>query len=156
MRQAGEPVLVEALVSEAAVERFDVGVLRRLAWLDQAQRDATVVRPVSMARPQNSKPLSVRSTRGRPRVAARSSRTRVTGRPPSARAGTTATASVVASSTMVKHFHASFRGAIEDEVRRPHLVRRLRASERLPIGQWHAAAGLVDGPPRRAGRPACD
>jgi hypothetical protein len=46
-----------------------------------------------MARPQNSKPLSVRSTCGSPRVIANPSRTRVTETPPSARGGTTATAS---------------------------------------------------------------
>lgn len=60
---------------------------------------------VSIARPQNSAPLSVRRTCGRPRVRARASSTRVSGRPPSAHAGTTATASVVASSTIVRHFN---------------------------------------------------
>ena len=45
MRQRREPVLVEALVSESAVERFDEGVLVRLAGVDQAQRDAPLVRP---------------------------------------------------------------------------------------------------------------
>ena len=54
MRQAREPVLVQALVAEPAIERFDVGVLRRLARLDQTQRDSARVRPLSIARPQNS------------------------------------------------------------------------------------------------------
>jgi hypothetical protein len=35
--QIREPVLVETIVSEAAVEALDVGVLRRLAWLDEMQ-----------------------------------------------------------------------------------------------------------------------
>ena len=34
--QTREPVLVETLVAEPAVERFDIGVLIRLARLDQA------------------------------------------------------------------------------------------------------------------------
>ena len=40
MGRAREPVLVETLVAEPAVERFDVGVLVRPARLDQTQRDA--------------------------------------------------------------------------------------------------------------------
>ena len=36
MGQTREPVLVETLVAEPAVERFDIGVLMRLARLDQA------------------------------------------------------------------------------------------------------------------------
>ena len=38
-------MLVEALVPESAVERFDVSVLVGLAGLDQAQGDAATVRP---------------------------------------------------------------------------------------------------------------
>ena len=45
MRQAREPVLVQALIAEPAIERLDVAVLRRLAGLDQPQRDAARVRP---------------------------------------------------------------------------------------------------------------
>ena len=45
MGQTCEPMLVEALVAEPPVERFDVGVLGRLAGLDQARRDAPNVRP---------------------------------------------------------------------------------------------------------------
>ena len=40
MGQTREPVLIEALVSEPAVERFDIRILVRLARLDQPQRDA--------------------------------------------------------------------------------------------------------------------
>ena len=88
--------------------------------------------------------MSVRSTCGSPRVSASPSRTRVTGKPPSDRAGTTATASVVASSTMVRHLDTGqFCRAIEDEVRRPHLVRRLGAYQRLPIGQRHLLAAAA-------------
>ena len=36
--------------------------------------------------------------------------------------------------------HAAFGRAIEDEVRRPHLVRRLRPGQRLTIGQRHLLA----------------
>ena len=38
-------MLVEAFVAQAAVERLDVGVLVRLARLDQAQLHATHMRP---------------------------------------------------------------------------------------------------------------
>ena len=48
--------------------------------------------------------VQVRSTPDSPRSRVRRSSTRVTGSPPSARAGTMATASGVASSTIVKHF----------------------------------------------------
>ena len=37
--QAGEPVLRQALVPEAAVEALDIGVLHRLAELDEARLD---------------------------------------------------------------------------------------------------------------------
>jgi hypothetical protein len=43
MREAHEPVLVQALVAESAVERLDVRVLIRLARLDMSQRDAMTV-----------------------------------------------------------------------------------------------------------------
>ena len=35
--ETGEPVQVEAVVPELAVEALDEGVLRRLAWLDEVQ-----------------------------------------------------------------------------------------------------------------------
>ena len=46
MVQAGKPVLVEAFVTEAPVEGFDIGVLVGLAGFDQAQSNAIAVRPV--------------------------------------------------------------------------------------------------------------
>jgi hypothetical protein len=39
------PVLVQALVAEPAIERFDVRVLRRFAGRDQAERDPACMRP---------------------------------------------------------------------------------------------------------------
>ncbi len=45
MGHAGEPVFVQVFVAQATVERFDVGVLVRLAQLDQSQRDAPLMRP---------------------------------------------------------------------------------------------------------------
>ena len=96
---------------------------------------------VSIARPQNSKPLSVRSTCGRPRVTASASSTRVTGRPPERprrHDGHGFGGRVVDDRQTLQH--AAFGGAIEDEVRRPHLVRRLRPGQRLPIGQRHLLA----------------
>ena len=44
LRQRSEPVLVQALVAELAVEALHVRVLRRLAGLDEAQLDATLRR----------------------------------------------------------------------------------------------------------------
>ena len=43
--QAREPVLVEALIAEPAVERFDIGVLIGFARFDQAQGDTAFMRP---------------------------------------------------------------------------------------------------------------
>lgn len=40
-----EPVFVEALAAQAAIEGFDVDVLVRLSGLDQAQLHAALVRP---------------------------------------------------------------------------------------------------------------
>lgn len=41
----GEPVLVEALVAELAVEALDVAVLHGLAWIDQQVLDVVPLRP---------------------------------------------------------------------------------------------------------------
>lgn len=98
-------MLVQALVTEAPIERFDVRVLRRFARFDQARGHAACRRSRQHGAPAELLPLLVRSTCGNPRVSASVSSTRVTGRPPSDRAGTTVTASVVASSTIVTHFN---------------------------------------------------
>src|SRR5262245_22115963 len=45
VRQAAEPVLVQALVTESAVETLDVGILIRLAGFDEVQPDAVGVGP---------------------------------------------------------------------------------------------------------------
>src|SRR6056297_1412283 len=44
-RLSGEPVQIQAVVPELAVEAFDEGILGRFARLDQVQLDATVSRP---------------------------------------------------------------------------------------------------------------
>ena len=43
--QAGEPVFVQALVAERAVEALDVAVLHWTAWLDQQVDDLVLLRP---------------------------------------------------------------------------------------------------------------
>jgi len=45
MRQADEPVFVQALIAQSAVKRFDIGVLVGLARLDQEQPYTTTMRP---------------------------------------------------------------------------------------------------------------
>ena len=45
IRQAQEPVLVEAAVPELAVEAFNERILRRLARLDEGQRHLPLTRP---------------------------------------------------------------------------------------------------------------
>ena len=45
MRQADEPVLVQALVPKSPVERFDIRILIGFSGFDQEQSDATCVRP---------------------------------------------------------------------------------------------------------------
>jgi len=65
--QVGEPVLVEALVTQLAFEALDVGVLDRLPGPDELQLDPALVRPASSARPTNSGPLSLTIVSGRPR-----------------------------------------------------------------------------------------
>jgi hypothetical protein len=64
-------VFVEAFIAKPSVERFDVGVLIRLARLNQAQLHAASWAHATMALPQNSFPLSLRMIFGRPRVTAR-------------------------------------------------------------------------------------
>jgi hypothetical protein len=43
--QAREPVFVQTLVAQSTVERFDLGILVRLARLDQAQRHCIAIGP---------------------------------------------------------------------------------------------------------------
>ncbi|HXT17002.1 MAG TPA: hypothetical protein VN706_15280 [Gemmatimonadaceae bacterium] len=44
--QVHERALVEAFIAESAIEAFDVTVLARLAWANEVERDAAVVRPL--------------------------------------------------------------------------------------------------------------
>ena len=41
--QASEPVIIQAFIAQATIERLDVRILIRLAWLDQAQSHAVAV-----------------------------------------------------------------------------------------------------------------
>jgi hypothetical protein len=41
-----EPALVAEFVQQSAVEPLRIRVLNRLAWIDELQRDATLVRPL--------------------------------------------------------------------------------------------------------------
>jgi hypothetical protein len=43
-----EPVLVEALISQRAIEAFDVPVLRGLSWGDEAERHAASLSIVAL------------------------------------------------------------------------------------------------------------
>ena len=52
-----EPVLVEALVAEFAVKRLDIGILRRLARLNQFQGDAVGVGPLVERAAREFRPL---------------------------------------------------------------------------------------------------
>ena len=57
MAQIEEPMFVQAFVAEAAVERLDVGVLIRLAWLDQPQLHVVAVRPFQHRTPGELLPV---------------------------------------------------------------------------------------------------
>ncbi len=45
VRQAGEPVFVQAFITEAPVKRFDVGILMGLTWLNQEQLYTSLMSP---------------------------------------------------------------------------------------------------------------
>ena len=45
LKKAGEPVLVQALVAETSVERFNEGILGRLSGLYEMQIDARIACP---------------------------------------------------------------------------------------------------------------
>lgn len=65
--ETGEEVLRQALVAEAAVEAFDVGVLHRLAgWMKRSSTPLVAAHRCT-ALPANSGPLSVRITFSSPR-----------------------------------------------------------------------------------------
>ena len=43
--QRSEPVCIQALFTELAIEAFNECILRRLAWLDKAELHASFLRP---------------------------------------------------------------------------------------------------------------
>ena len=45
LADAREPVLVQALIPEPAIEALDIGILGRLAWVDEIQLNAVVIGP---------------------------------------------------------------------------------------------------------------
>ena len=45
MRQIQEPVLIQAFIAQASVERLDIGILVRLAGFDQTQDHAMLMCP---------------------------------------------------------------------------------------------------------------
>ena len=45
MRQVQEPVLIQTFIAQPPVERFDAGILVRLARFNQAQRQVAGMRP---------------------------------------------------------------------------------------------------------------
>ena len=46
LREAHQPVLIEALVSKLAIEALDEAVLYRLAWTDESELDAVAIGPL--------------------------------------------------------------------------------------------------------------
>lgn len=79
LRQRLEPLLVQALVAQLAVEALDEGVLRRLAGIDEQVSDF----PLDCAQPMkvrlvNSGPSAARTSLGSPRNTATGSSRRVT------------------------------------------------------------------------------
>jgi hypothetical protein len=80
--QAEKPVLIETLVAEPAIEAFDVGVLVRLARVDEMQPNTVGVRPGVEGPADEFGPLSVISIFGVPRVSTSRWRTSTTRRPP--------------------------------------------------------------------------
>ena len=66
--QAGEEVLVEALVAQSAIEALDEAVLGRLAGRDVVPFHALSSCQARMAREVNSAPLSLTTMQGVPRI----------------------------------------------------------------------------------------
>jgi hypothetical protein len=46
LSQAGKPVIIQTLVTKAAIEAFNVCILRRLACLNQFELDTFLIRPL--------------------------------------------------------------------------------------------------------------
>jgi hypothetical protein len=99
--QTGEPVRVQTFIPQPAIEAFCVGVLYRLAWLDELQPHPVFFAPGRQARLRNSGPLSKTIASGSPRSLAIRSSTRRTRNPPSEVSTSMAGHSRVQSSTTV-------------------------------------------------------
>ena len=135
MGQTREPVLVEALIAEPAVERFDVGVLIRFTRLDQAQRDTAVMRPgqhrlatelLGVVGAENPREATYECQP----IEGASHRPATEGT--SAHDGHGFRRGIIHDGQTLDD--ASISGPVEDEVGRPHVVRHLRAHQGLPIG----------------------
>src|SRR5689334_18447044 len=66
MRQAPEPVEIQTLVAELAVEAFDMGILRGLARLNEVQRDAVRIGPSIQDLPSELRAIVHGDLLGRP------------------------------------------------------------------------------------------
>ena len=129
--QAAEPVLRQALVAEAAVEALDIGVLHRLAGLDEARLDPFWATQVCIVRPANSGPLPVRITLGSPRSPSTWSSKRVTYSAGIEVSTAICTASLLQSSTTVSVFtRRRLASSSKHEVHAPHLVGLYHRSSR--------------------------
>jgi hypothetical protein len=76
--KTAEPVQIKALISKLAVEAFAVGILRRLARLDEVQGDAVRVGPGIQRLASKFRPIVDGDLLGAPCQATSWSRTRVT------------------------------------------------------------------------------
>ena len=77
--EAGEPVQIQAVLSELAVEAFHECVLCRLSWLDEVQLDAGRFDQKNIALLVSSGPLSMTIVFGNGRRPARVGRARAPG-----------------------------------------------------------------------------
>lgn len=100
--EVGEEMLVEALVSQAAVEAFDKSVLQRLARCNVVPLDLLSSCQASRAFDVNSVPLSLMIMQGQPRLSMIRSSSRATRRAVSEVSATRPRHSRVKSSTRVR------------------------------------------------------
>ena len=64
IREIEKPMLVQALVPEAAVEAFDKGILFRLAWLDEGERGAMLISPLIHSLAAKLRPVAAHNRAG--------------------------------------------------------------------------------------------
>lgn len=136
MCQAGEPVLVQTFLPEAAVERFDVGVLVGLARFDEEQLNTPGVGPVQ--RGSTAELFSVvcpdrfgQSPRGGDLI--QDAHHLVATHRPLGHDGHRLVSRVIDYRQVLDA--ASFGRAVKDEVHRPHLVGCHRALQRMTLSQ---------------------